>query len=156
MRETRKSVIVLLFSAFLPLLTACQPSDRQPGFWLSGEAESFPDNWLFSDEYREIGVEVSTPYLLPHSVTIWCVQVDGNLYIAASKPETKNWPDWVEKNPDVRLKIGERLFDVRLKQLEEPDVLTLVSKAYIKKYELKGSGIGGTSRTWSVEDRTVL
>ena len=89
-----------LLLAFLSLfLVGCEPSDTRPGLWLSGDAEAFPQDWGFTDDFKQIALQVATPYGLPHSVTIWCVQVDGILYIAARAPESKRWPGWVEEDP---------------------------------------------------------
>lgn len=148
----RHAVLIILC---LTLLAACEPSDRRPGLWLSGEVEeSFPADWSFSDEHDEIFLEVATPYLLPHSVTIWCAEVDGTLYLGARDPENKNWPGWVDDDPDVRLKIGERLFPVHLEPLTDPDEIAAVSAAYAEKYDLAGGLSNGEEdvgqRYWRV------
>ena len=90
-------------------LIACEPSDQRPGLWLSGKpAEISPKDWRFTNEYKEIYVEVQTPYFIPHSVTIWCAELEGELYIGARNPEEKKWPGWVATSPQVKLKIAEK------------------------------------------------
>jgi hypothetical protein len=121
------------------LLSSCEPSDTRPGFWLSGEVEAFPPDWTFTDDFKQIALQVATPYGLPHSITIWCVQVDGSLYIAARAPESKRWPGWVEDDPAVLLKIGERLFEGQLQKLNDTGGITAVGDAYMTKYQLKTS-----------------
>ena len=54
------------------LMAGCEPEDTSPGLWLSGESKPFAEDWRFTDEHGEIAIEVSSPYFLPHSVTIWC------------------------------------------------------------------------------------
>jgi hypothetical protein len=133
------------------LLGGCEPEDTQPGLWLSGEeADALPTDWAFTDEHREIAVEVATPYLIRHSVTIWCAQVDGTLYIAASAPDTKNWPGWVADEPNVRLKIGDDVFAVALDQLSDAAEIASVAQAYQQKYDLDLIGGGGVVRYWRV------
>ena len=117
-------------------LSACEPSDRTPGLRLSGEVTTFADDWSFTQEYQEIFVEVSTPYFVSHSVTIWCASLNGDLYIGARDPDSKNWPGWVDANPDIRLKIGDRLFDVRAKPLEDEETLVALRGVYAAKYDL--------------------
>lgn len=146
---------MVIVSLCLTMLAACEPSDSRPGLWLSGEAEeSFPADWSFSDQHDEIYLEVATPYLLPHSVTIWCADVDGTLYVGARDPESKNWPGWVDDDPDVRLKIGERIFPVHLEPLTDPAEVETVSAAYSEKYALAGGLSGGdaevSQRYWRV------
>ena len=130
------------------------PSDRRPGLWLDGERqEQLPSDWSFSDEHREIAIEVRTPYLLPHSVTIWCAAAAGRLFVAARSPETKRWPGWVDRHPEVRLRIGERVYDARLVPLEDPDEIALVRQAYAVKYELPATPAEGGPpvRYWVVQ-----
>lgn len=121
----------------LVLLAGCiDPADQRPGLRLSGEVEEFPADWSFSDAHREVALEVSTPYLLPHSVTIWCAAADDGLYIAARNPDEKRWPGWVADDPDVRLKVGEQVFEGRLSVIEDPGQIARVQSAYAAKYDL--------------------
>lgn len=147
----KKSLFTLLLLSLL--LSACEPSDTRPGLWLSGEVEAFPSDWSFTDEFKLIAVQVATPYGLPHSITIWCVQVEGSLYIAASAPESKRWPGWVENDPDIKLKFGDRLFEGRLQRLNNTDEISPVSAAYAVKYQLTRdltAAEGPGSRFWRV------
>lgn len=133
------------------------PSDRRPGFHLSGEpVERLPDDWRFTDAHPEIALEVHTPYLLPHSVTIWCAAADGTLYVGAREPETKSWPGWVDRDPDVRLRIGERVYEVRLTPVDDDDArLASVRRAYAAKYELPAPGPDAPPiRYWAVGPRS--
>jgi hypothetical protein len=124
----------------LTLLACLDPSDRRPGTWLSGEVVGeLPADWSFSDANKEIAIEVATPYLLPHSVTIWCAALDGVLYVGARDPDTKRWPAWVDDDPEVRLGIGGKVYEVELAPLDEgADAATLarVRAAYALKYAL--------------------
>ncbi len=117
-------------------LVGCMPQDRRPGLWLRGEVSSYPTDWSFTDEHREIALEVRAPYLLPHSVTIWCVSLDQRLYIGARAPDTKRWPGWVESDPDVRLGIDGSIYEARLSVLDDPDKIARLQAAYGVKYEL--------------------
>lgn len=144
---------VLLFTF---LLGACEPSDTRPGLWLSGEVEAFPADWSFTDNFKQIAVQVGTPYAIPHSVTIWCVQVEGALYIGALVPESKSWPGWAESDPDIKMKLGDRLFEGRLQKLVTHDEIRPVSDAYIDKYQLATDPIaveGSPSWFWRVTAR---
>jgi hypothetical protein len=116
------------------LLAACQPDNQRPGLWLSGEPVPYPDDWTFADQYKEIALEVGTPYLLRHSVTIWCATLNGDLYVAASRPEEKHWPGWVNEDPDVRIRIGDELFEARLEPLDDPDLIRQVVAVQAEKY----------------------
>lgn len=120
------------------LLAGCGPQETRAGFLLGGADAPVPQDWRFTDENKEIAIQVHTPYLIPHAVTIWCAQVDGQLYLGASAPQTKRWPGWVDKNPDVRLRIGDNVYSVRLVPLDDPNVIAGVQAAYGAKYQLTG------------------
>jgi hypothetical protein len=138
-------------------LTACfGPSERRPGLWLSGEAAAFPRDWSFTDADKEIAIQVETPYLLPHSVTIWCASLDGALYVGARDPETKHWPGWVDRDPNVRLGIAGKIYDVRLAPLEDTTTLERLRAAYGVKYALPAPAPDApppSLRYWRVEPR---
>lgn len=142
----------LFVAGLLCLLAACQPSDRTPGLWLRGElVDTLPAEWSFTDAHPEIYVQVDTPYLIPHSVTIWCAQVDGELYIGARDPDTKNWPGWLDDNRDIRLKIGKHLYDVRAADVTNTDRIEHIRAAYRAKYKLEA--MSPTVRYWAILPR---
>ena len=135
----------------------CGPSDRRPGLWLPGDvAAVVPADWSFSDQHREIALEVRSPYLLPHSVTIWCASLDGRLYVAARDPDAKRWPGWVERDPDVRLGLGGRIYEASLVRIDDAEQIARARRAYAAKYELPDPPPeGGPSlRYWRVEPRS--
>ena len=152
----RTGLAALLALAAMALLSACDPSDRRPGLWLSGEeATQWPADWSFSNAEREIYLQVSTPYLLPHSITIWCAEVDGDLYVAAARAAEKRWPGWVDDDPDVKLKVAGKVYTARLAPLdvagEDSDLLTALRAAYQAKYNLGDAGpFDGSTRYWRV------
>jgi hypothetical protein len=150
-----RSLVLLLA---LALCGCIDPSDRRPGTGLSGDAAAYPDDWSFTDAHTEIAVEVSGFLGLPHSVTIWCASLDGTLYLGARDPDTKRWPAWADANPDVRLKIGEQLYDVRLVPYDERgDTFERLMRAYAAKYHFPDPKPGDPSppptRYWRVTPR---
>jgi hypothetical protein len=137
----------------LLLLSGCEPSDRTPGLWLRGEVvDPPPQDWSFTDAHKEIFVEVSTPYFLPHSVTIWCAHVHGQLFIGARDPETKNWPGWLDKNRDIRLKIGPHVYPISAADLSDDDTLQAIGTAYAEKYDLDPA-VKRDVRYWAIVPR---
>jgi hypothetical protein len=138
------------------VIAACEPHGPTPGQWLRGTVvDPLPQEWAFTDDYQEVFVEVSTPYFIPHSVTIWCVHVDGNLFIAARDPDTKNWPGWINDNRDIRVKIGDKLYDVAAADLSDEATLVSVRLAYEEKYNLPKPADGDVSnvRYWAIDPR---
>jgi hypothetical protein len=149
--------------AFCALVTAAMagaacfdPSERRPGTRLSGAPAALPADWSFTDSQQEIAVEVSGLLGLPHSVTIWCAALDGVLFIGARDPETKRWPAWADADPDVRLGIDGKTYEVRLTPENDPAVLERLRAVYAAKYELPAPAPGEkppTVRYWRVGPR---
>ncbi len=157
--DSKRAVRYRYFAVVLAAVLAagCEPSDRTPGFWLRGDvAETFPQEWSFTDGHREIFVQVGTPYFVPHSVTIFCAQIDGKLFIAAREPETKKWVAWVENKRRVRLKIGDKLYDVATAEVFDEETLAAIRSAYAEKYDMTipAGGEGPDFRFWSIVPRT--
>ena len=85
---------------------------------LSGEEVAYPNDWLFTNEYKTVKVETNPEN--PHSVTTLCFIRDGKLIIPAQEGHTKKWPQYVLKDNRVRIKVGNYIYPVRL-QLTEKD-----------------------------------
>ncbi len=135
MRESRVHTLALLLALGC---CACAPSGERPGLWIPGELAREPvPNWSFTDELEEILIETRTRYGLPHSVTIWCVAIDGELYVGASAPdfpEERYWVRNVRRDPEVRLAIAGRIYERRLELIEDPARTDLVNRAFGRKY----------------------
>ena len=131
----RPRVLVLL--AAVVVATACQPEDETPGLWLRGETiqEKVAD-WSFSDEIEEIFIETRPWYRIPHSTTIWCVALDGGLYIGSYGDEKKAWERNIEQNPAARLSIAGRIHDVTLAPVTNGDLIEALGAAYARKYDM--------------------
>jgi len=120
---------------------ACEPEGRRPGLWLRGEpVHTAVDDWSFSDGFREIAVETRTWYLLPHSVTTACAASGGHLYVPsvygsdAQYPDARFWNRNVARDPRVRVKIGDRVYDRNAVLVTDPDERTAALAAFARKY----------------------
>ena len=131
----RRILVPSLGIAACLFLACVDPADSRPGIWLSGEPVASPvTDWSFTDEHPEIFIQVSTPYWIPHSVTIVCATLDGALIVGARAPDTKRWPSYIESNAEVRLKIGDRIYHQRLELVEDPQTVNAIVRAYAAKY----------------------
>ena len=143
-------ICVLTVAGFL---AGCEPQDRRPGLWLSGELQPAAADWRFTNDYPEVALQVVTPYLLPHSITIVCAADADALYIGARDPASKNWPNWVDQDPDVILKVGEHRYELRAEPIAEAD-LAPVRAAYAAKYGARPqTGDGPPIRYWRLVAR---
>jgi hypothetical protein len=127
----------------LACLACQQPQDEQTGFGLDGERASGPfRGWAFTDDIEEIAIETRPWYGIPHSATIWCVEVNGRLYLGSygwaedREEERKFWEKNVARNPSATLGIDGKLFDVTVSALTNPVVERLVEAAYTTKYDM--------------------
>ena len=135
-RRVRLAAPVLLACAL-----ACEPEGRRPGLWLRGEpVHTAISDWSFSDGFREIAVETRTWYLLPHSVTTACAASGGRLYVPsvygsdAQYPDARFWNRNVARDPRVRVKIGDRVYDRNAVLVTDPDERTAALAAFGRKY----------------------
>ena len=130
----RLNILVLATLAFA---VACQPKDTRPGFWLRGErAETLVQDWRFTDAAEEIFIETHTWYGFRHSTTIWCVELDGQLYIGSYDDDVKFWETNVERNPEARLRIAGRLYDVTVTPIVDSELGRKLDERYASKYDM--------------------
>jgi hypothetical protein len=123
----------------------CGPWGRTPGLMLFGEpvAEGVRD-WSFVEPHSEIAVETRPPWLLPHSVTTSWLLVDGALFIPARDAAGKRWVRNALQRPDVRIRIGDRLYSTRLAPVEDPDERQrLLDAAFHKWPQFRRRGVDG-------------
>jgi len=116
--------VLLLLS--VTLLAACEPEDRRPGTWLSGEEVAGPiADWSFVNDFQEIFIETHPWYGIPFSVTTVIASADGNVYVPsiyeapAVFPGSKYWNSVIAADPEVRVKFGDKLY--RMKALPAAD-----------------------------------
>jgi hypothetical protein len=126
---------LLMTFALLFLASCIDPADRRPGLRLGGEVvEEGGGDWSFTNAQREISVETRSPWLLPHSVTIFCAAKDGRFFLGARNPDGKRWVANVDRHPDVRLAIGGRVYEQRLVALADEEDVRTAQEAFAAKY----------------------
>lgn len=129
-------LLVLRFTGFEP--KGCPPADRSlscrmPGLWINGEPVTSPvADWSFTDKIPQIKIQTQTPYLLPHSVTIWCTVYKGNLYVTSYRG--RQWVEDIIRDPHVRLKIADQVFDRTVSVVDDPAEKAAVLQTKGKKY----------------------
>jgi hypothetical protein len=135
MREHFKLIAVLLCVG--ALAAACQPNDTRPGLWLRGERAAEPvQDWQFTGTVDEIFIETRTRYGLRHSTTIWCVEIDGRLYIGSYDDDVKFWERNIARNPAARLRIEGRLYDVAVTPIADSELGSRLDERYASKYDM--------------------
>ena len=134
---------ILVCVAFLLVIfriTGLNPHDRIPGLWLSGELVTTPvTDWSFLDTVPNIKIQTQSRFLLPHSVTINCLNYNGQFYVSSTHPASgaRSWDANVMRDPHVRIKIGDKLYDRTLVLVTDPAEKEAVVRVREKKYPLK-------------------
>ena len=114
----------------------------RPGLWLTGEVvrEAVTDwdfvNHLDDPERRDtVMLETRTWYGIPHSVTIGIVGRGDKLYIHANSsgwrmqrpfPHDKYWTQNVSRDPRVRLKIEDKIYEATVALMTDRDEVAAV------------------------------
>ncbi len=132
------AILVCLALALVVLrFTGLDPHDRIPGLWLTGELVTTPvTDWSFTDQVATIKLQTQSRFLLPHSVTINCLSLNGQLYVSSIYPAgtPRSWNDNVLRDPHVRIKIGNKVYDRTLVLLTDPAEIAAVLQVRAKKY----------------------
>lgn len=130
-----------------PLLLACEPQNRTPGMWLSGElVDTSVTDWTFSDEFTEIFIQTNPWYGIPFSVTVVVASVGSRIYVPsiyaepAEFPGSKYWNSVIADNPAVVLKIGSKLYPRRARLVTGDDEFEIAYEALATKYEFWREG----------------
>jgi hypothetical protein len=136
--------IILVFLVLLLLvlpITGFEPHGRMPGLWLKGDLVTGPvTDWSFTDTIETVKLQTNTEYLLPHSVTTYCVSYRGQLYLTSlyraglTYPAGRSWNTDVARDPHVRIKIGNSLYDRKLSFVTDPAEYAAAFQAKRKKY----------------------
>ena len=132
-------VLVLLVASFR--LFGLNPKDQRPGLWLSGTVQEAPvSDWSFTDEHEEIFVQTNTRIGIPHSVTTYSTDYQGDFYLFSAYYGGGNFPDdraWnrnVMRDPRVRIKIGDNLYDRQLNYVADESIRQAVHRELEAKY----------------------
>jgi hypothetical protein len=131
-------ILVCLVLALLVLrITGLDPKGLRPGLWLKGDLVTTPvTDWSFAEKAPFISIQTRTWYLLPHSVNISCLSYNGHLYISSVgyRPGVKyRWNDDLIRDPHVRIKIGNQLYDRSATLVTDPAEKEAVLDAKVKR-----------------------
>ena len=154
-------VVCLVLALVVARITGLEPNQRRPGLWLKGDLVTTPvTDWSFVDQIPNLKIQTNTWYGIPHSVTINCVSYKGQLYLDSfyaaglTYPHGRSWNENVARDPHVRLKIGDKLYDRTLVLVSDPAEAAAVNEAKMKKYPDLKLPPGGTIVLFHVLDNT--
>jgi hypothetical protein len=155
------TLIVLIILLVALRIVGLEPDGRRPGLWLEGNLVTAPvTDWSFTDKDQTVMIQTRTWFLLPESVNAICTAYDGHLYVGSvyapdlpPYPRGRFWNENVARDPHVRLKIGNQLYDRTLVLVTDPSERKGVLENQAKKYTVLG-GVG--NRRWPKGSFTYL
>jgi len=137
--------------------TGLEPKDRRPGLWLKGELVTTPvSDWSFVNKYATDRVQTRTWYLIPHSVNTGFIVYNGQLYLTSNfaagvpYPQGKNWVSNAVRDPHVRLKFGNQLFDRTVSPVTDPTERANVLQALAARNHQQAPSNGSTMHLFHV------
>jgi hypothetical protein len=133
-------LVVLSITGFAPTGDTPGPNNK-PGLWLKGNLVTTPvTDWSFTDQFQTVKLQTNTWYMIPHSVTTYCVAYQGQLYLTSvyprgvKYPNGRNWNANVARDPHVRIRIGNQLYDRTLVLVTDPAQEAAILQVKAKKY----------------------
>ncbi len=121
----------LIALSSLSLIMGCGPFLLLPGGKLDGVSTPDPGDWSFSD--RVSTVQLETRPEDPYSVNIWASGLGPVLYVHAGANRT-TWVEHMEANSDVRIRVEDKLYDLRASRVDGQEEFAQFSDAYEVKY----------------------
>jgi|SRR5579872_6864951 len=133
-------LVVLRITGLNPIGDVPGPRNY-PGLWLSGQVVTTPvTDWSFVTQYRTDKVQTRTRFLIPHSVTTGFIVYNGQLYLTSffragmPFPQGKMWVSDVMRDPHVRIKFGDKLYDCVLSHVTDPNERAAVLGSRAKQF----------------------
>ncbi len=130
----RKPLVFLLLAGLLaaPIAACNGPFVLLPGGALEGSIAPTPESWAFTDEVKTIQLE--TRPADPYSVNIWVIALGEHLYVHAGANRSE-WVEHMEADPNVRLRVGDTIYELTAARVETQDEFDRFSDAYEEKYD---------------------
>jgi hypothetical protein len=108
----------------LVLAAGCGPV---PGGSLGGTVAPVPAEWSAALEGDRAFCEIESMPQDPHSIQLECFLRDGDLFAQSHRWALASWwpvESWAEiwiEHPEVRVRLGDQLFEVRAVQVTDPE-----------------------------------
>jgi hypothetical protein len=124
----------LLLMAAVLTLSGCLPLGPIPGGALSGDVAPPPGDWT---EQNAVGtIQLETRPDDPYSVNLWGVGVGRSYYVGSGGGGESTWVEHISADPNVRLRIGGAIYELRAVRTEDPAELAPVRQSYMEKYDV--------------------
>ena len=112
-------------------LSACSEYLPIAGGELEGTVAPLPTHW--SELATTEIVQLESTDEAPYSVNLWIAEVGGAPHVFAGDNRAQ-WVENIAGNPDIRLKIGEEIFELRAIRVTDATVFETFAQAWESKY----------------------
>jgi len=156
-------VVLLVLALGSARVLGFNPGPVAPGLWLSGEEVTTPvTDWSFGAQVKGLtGVETSQWFapFLAHSVTTTRFHLKDRLYLASGYPagiklpQGRHWNRNVLANPNIRVRMGDKIYPAKLTYLQNGPERQEVIRAwgammfapgfYLHVWRVESAGAGG-------------
>jgi len=121
----------LFLLALIAFVAGCGPILVLPGGRLEGTVTDAPADWDFTADVSTVQLETRLDD--PYSVNIWAVGLGPQLYVHAGANRS-TWVENMEADPNVRLQVGEAIYELEASRVKAQDEFNGFSDAYEQKY----------------------
>jgi hypothetical protein len=129
----RRAISRFVLLALLPISVACGPLWMLPGGRLSGEVSPTPGDWAFSEAIKTVQLETRPQD--PYSVNVWGAGIGDHFYLASGRGGDARWAQYIEEDPEVRLRIGSTLYELRAVRVDDDAERESFLLALERKYD---------------------
>jgi hypothetical protein len=134
-KDTRAAALRVGALLGAALLGCSGPLGPIAGGRLSGELATAPvDDWSFTREVMIVQLE--TRPRDPYSVNVGCVDYAGAVYVGSPDPLSSRWVANLVEDPDVRLRVDGRIYELRAVRVTDPGEWALAGRRFYDKYDL--------------------
>lgn len=123
---------VAILALVIAMIAWLAPLGPLPGFFIGGTETDVPEHWGDTSSIHEIRLKVQGT--LPHVVVIWCVQVDGQLYVVGSN--NSGWVSMLDQGGPVKMRMGSETYSMNatLVTMDWQAILTAYQDKYRADY----------------------
>ncbi len=122
-------IIIPLLLVTAGALVWMVPIGPLPGMFIGGQSAEVPASWQDTSDVHEISLEV-TGGIVPRVVTIWVVQVQGDMHIVGY--QGSGWVDQLADGGPVRMRLGDQTYLMNSQKITEG--WENILEAYTNKY----------------------
>jgi hypothetical protein len=105
--------------------------------------EPQPD-WSQVEKVIELEIRPSRPW----SLSVWAVDIDGELYVPSRAGARRRWPAAALADPRVRVRTNGQIYERRIERVTDPPQRERVARAIAGRYGFDADAAAADDTTW--------